>query len=182
MAAWPRLTYTARIILITEQPKWSQHFIGGVGCHQPRLLCPRRRLSPLRRRQRRQLRAKRGRGKHCQILVQQHSTIENYRFERSQQPSPVRTVVCRQPCSPAPQRSEGALGVDGHAEGVESRLEHIILCGRGAFGLRHDGYTRAAADERTLGPALNRLKGGRLVHQPLRGCLTTSAICASSRL
>ena len=40
-----------------------------------------------------------------------------------------------------------------------------LRCGRLAY------CTGAAADERTLGPALNRLRGRRLVHQLLRGCL-----------
>ena len=35
-----------------------------------------------------------------------------------------------------------------------------------------DYCTGAAADERTLGPALNRLRGRRLVHQLPRGRLT----------
>ena len=33
-------------------------------------------------------------------------------------------------------------------------------------------FSLGAADERTLGPALSRLRGRRLVHQPPRGCLT----------
>ena len=49
----------------------------------------------------------------------------------------------------------------------------LLLRARASSLLPSYTPTLAAADERTLGPALNRLRGRRLVHQPLRGCLAT---------
>ena len=56
--------------------------------------------------------------------------------------------------------------------GMEPALSGRLAAKPTAYAALSTYCTGAAANERTLGPALNGLRGRRLVHQLPRGCLT----------
>eukprot|EP01045_Picozoa_sp_COSAG04_P041797 COSAG04_NODE_12885_length_630_cov_1.154426_1_plen_143_part_00 len=86
---------------------------------------------------------------------------------------------------------EGRLGSGAHEDSLETLSEDLLtrfeipdtrarllglrelllLGGKLTYAALSTYCTGAAVDERALGPALNRLRGRRLVHQLLRGCL-----------